>query len=79
MKKLILGATGSIGLSTLDVVLRNKELFDVFKGFSGSHNSQPEIFLSHPTSEDRWEKLRDYSLLRGWNIEGEMTPLDFKF
>ena len=44
----ILGATGSIGLSTLDVVSRNKELFDVFALTAGQNaKKMAELCLAH--------------------------------
>ena len=44
----ILGATGSIGLSTLDVVSRNKELFDVFVLAAGQNaKKMAELCIEH--------------------------------
>ncbi len=63
-----------------------KELFDVFSELSDGAKkankttaNEYEIFLSHPRTENRWEKLRDYSQQRGWNLKGETTALDFRF
>ncbi|MBE0360045.1 MULTISPECIES: 1-deoxy-D-xylulose-5-phosphate reductoisomerase [Pseudoalteromonas] len=44
----ILGATGSIGLSTLDVVSRNKELYDVFALTAGQNaKKMAELCIEH--------------------------------
>ncbi|HDZ34022.1 MAG TPA: 1-deoxy-D-xylulose-5-phosphate reductoisomerase [Pseudoalteromonas sp.] len=44
----ILGATGSIGISTLDVVSRNKELFDVFVLAAGQNaKKMAELCIEH--------------------------------
>ena len=44
----ILGATGSIGLSTLDVIARNKALFNVF-ALTAGHNAKKmaELCIEH--------------------------------
>ncbi len=56
-----------------------KELFDFFSGLSASTDKQSEIFLSHPLSENRWGKLREYAVKRGLNLTGETVPLNFQF
>jgi Zn-dependent protease with chaperone function len=56
-----------------------KQLFDVFNEMIGSSNGQAELFLSHPTSENRWQKLRDFAELRAWSVDAETIPLEFQF
>lgn len=56
-----------------------QELFDVFGKLTGKSGVQPEIFLSHPSSKNRWGGLKEYAEQRGWNVVGETTQLEFSF
>jgi 1-deoxy-D-xylulose-5-phosphate reductoisomerase len=58
----ILGATGSIGLSTLDVMARNKALFNVF-ALTAGHNAKKK-WLSCVLSTNRYMRLWPHKALQ---------------
>lgn len=66
-------------LKALNAVYDNvqgaKELFDVFSGLTQSVASQPEIFLSHPHSINRWQNLQVIAEQNSWNISQQTQPL----
>ena len=54
-----------------------KELFDVLNQQAKPSTKLPELFLSHPHTDKRWEKLKQIALENGWVIQGQTTPLIF--
>lgn len=59
-------------------ILGAKGLFEMFDGETGSLQP-PEILSSHPHSIGRWESLKAIAQSRGWQTEGVLTPLTFRY
>lgn len=52
------------------------ELFEIFLRIAREGDgTPPELFSSHPLSEDRIARLKGIATTRGWPLEGPTTPL----
>jgi len=56
-------------------ILGAKDLFDTFLKLDGPGRDVPSLFLSHPTSDKRWQELLDKAQSFNWSVEGELTPV----
>jgi len=52
-----------------------QELFDLFQTLSSESLRSPELFLSHPHSDQRWRSLQDQAKKMGWSLVGELTAI----
>lgn len=53
-----------------------QELFKVFSDLGNSTIKVPEIFSSHPHTEDRWDILKRLGSKNQWKSAGELTELN---
>ena len=51
------------------------KIFEYFQRQEGQGMSLPELFQTHPASDDRIEKLRAIAHQNGWPQQGKLTPL----
>ena len=51
------------------------KIFEYFQQQEGEGMSLPELFQTHPASDDRIEKLRSIASQNGWPLQGKLTPL----
>ena len=57
-----------------------KDLFSTFEALQQSPKYTPEIFMSHPHSETRWQTLFDSAVKESWVVEGPLSnvPIEIK-
>ncbi len=49
-------------------------LFDVFTDLEAQHSTVPTMLRTHPLSDNRRQKLEDYSVKNNWPLEGDSKP-----
>ncbi|MGH1541173.1 MAG: M48 family metallopeptidase [Arenicella sp.] len=52
-----------------------EKLFSVFADLQSNSLNTPELFSSHPQSDDRWLTLKKFAQDSGWAVTGKVTPL----
>lgn len=53
-----------------------EQLFAIFVEMQSDQHTPPEVLSTHPHSDQRWQRLKQLALEKGWSIDGPTTPLN---